>query len=557
MKQLGTTIMKHNPELKALLDSYDITRADPSYSHYKYAHVAPELRELLEAPDLVLTRQYRISERVLSSKLGIPPPAIRRTPDLLALVKDKQAEIDRRYREGDTRKTFKLWGVEHLNRGATPYSETHRRVFDFSHLSDLYGLVFAEYIGTAFVAVAASKTGADQYRHRITHFLKWLADDELGATIAKAVRHGGAIDTMQFEECAHRYHREVYFAFVGLADKKPGARGSHPNLQVIEMLSEAGVFPRVHFPRMSHRAFAWMKAAAKPSLAEARIEPGAQDVLRLAEAAASGDAPVDLGDDAVRFAETVNLERQRRPDLPASLPAAIRVICEERLLALRRAASAVFEEWRKDYEWARGEITRAPHSGADAFRMLEVVWSSGNTSQGRATVARLFPRRDTTTALRQLLALIDANFGGICPRNDSHPRSRFWEHAYRKVGGSPKVQALLAPTRQACSAVAVLYLCETGANVSTALSLSPDSIQPSRISGHLSVVGTKARSGGKPIYDLLSVRPTAPDCTSAAAAIQCLAAATDAARRAAPQHANALFLHVRRGRVIALNAQQI
>ena len=164
MKQLGTTIMKHNPELKALLDSYDITRADPSYSHYKYAHVAPELRELLEAPDLVLTRQYRISERVLSSKLGIPPPAIRRTPDLLALVKDKQAEIDRRYREGDTRKTFKLWGVEHLNRGATPYSETHRRVFDFSHLSDLYGLVFAEYIGTAFVAVAASKTGADQYR---------------------------------------------------------------------------------------------------------------------------------------------------------------------------------------------------------------------------------------------------------------------------------------------------------------------------------------------------------------------------------------------------------
>ena len=77
------------------------------------------------------------------------------------------------------------------------------------------------------------------------------------------------------------------------------------------------------------------------------------------------------------------------------------------------------------------------------------------------------------------------------------------------------------------------------------------------ISGHLSVVGIKTRSGGKPIYEHLFARSTAPDCTSAAEAIQYLAATTDAARRAAPQHANALFLHVRHGRVIVTNLEHI
>ena len=61
-----------HPEIKALLDRYDITRADPSYGRHKHAPRAPDLRELLEAPDLVLTRQYRINQRELNSKLGIP-----------------------------------------------------------------------------------------------------------------------------------------------------------------------------------------------------------------------------------------------------------------------------------------------------------------------------------------------------------------------------------------------------------------------------------------------------------------------------------------------------
>ena len=74
------------------------------------------------------------------------------------------------------------------------------------------------------------------------------------------------------------------------------------------------------------------------------------DTNEIVQSAQYRNIEFPAGRDAIAFAETLAMERSRRNDLPGSLPEAIRIVCEERLVELRRAASLVFEEWKQKYE---------------------------------------------------------------------------------------------------------------------------------------------------------------------------------------------------------------
>ena len=546
-KGMVDAIPRRHPKIKAIFDEYDeVIRDDPSYTQYKYAGLQDKLKALLAAPDLELTHGRIINLVALGKKLGVVRQVLRDTPQLNELIVGQQAEIDRRTREGTTQETFRLWGVAHPNVGVTPCSDPHDRIFDFCGLIDAYGLRFAEYIGTTFVAVVANQHDPRDYYRRICHFLNWLAADESGKHIADVVRRGGRIEPDEFEACVRHYQRAIFFEAIDERATRPGFR---PLFVVIKKFGEAGVFPLVQLPRIDHRTLT-QSAPARPSLAEARITSDAADILRLTEETETASPLVfDRGDDAKVFAETVARERHSRTDLPDDLPGAVRTICEERLVALRRAASRAFEDWRETREWARNEIALAQHSGAEIYSRLDRARRSDGTLAWKPVVAELFPHGNPSLALRNLLALIDHQFHGICPQYDSHEWAYFWRGVYLKTGGNRRVQSLLCPTRLVCTAVMMLYLCETGANESVALTLAPTAIRPCDVSGHVTVVGTKVRSRGKPIHDHIPLKSTADGCTSAAEALRYLIDATDAARRAEPAHADTLFVYGYHGRV--------
>ena len=385
---------KRSPKLRALLDAYDTTRDDPAYTPYKYDALETRLKQLLASPELKLTHGRIVSKQWLANRLGVYSQALSEAPRLSNLIKEKQSEIDRQLRRGRTRKSFQIGRTAHINLGATPYSAEHKRVFDFSELMPDYGLEFAERVGTVFIAVSAKLVGPKAHYHRIRHFLMWLADWRSG-DIAERFGRGEKVERAEFEHAVLRYKEVVTY---GGDDGQAHRRRSHPLLSIIERYGDAGLFPRVRVPPAT-REKNRRTSTPRPSLVEARaLDADTKEIMRTAH---YRDIEFSAGTDAIAFSETLAIERARRDDLPSALPEAIRTLCEERLVELRRSASRVFEAWRQKYETRRKLIeTAADATGEEIFKRLEEGRKAGLFSDPwKRLVASTFPKADPERAL--------------------------------------------------------------------------------------------------------------------------------------------------------------
>ena len=542
-------VQKRAPKLRALLDCYDTTRDDRAYTPYKYDALETRLKKVLASGKLKLTHGRIVSILWLANRLGVEPHALRTTPRLSNLIKEKQREIDRQLRQGRTKKAFRIGGMDHINLGATPYSKAHKRVFEFGELVPDYGLEFAERVGTVFIAVSGRLASPKSHYHRIRHFLGWLVNRPSG-DIAERLRRGEAVACAEFERAVLVYKSELTY---GGADGQTHRRPRNPLLSIVEKFGAAGLFPRVRISRAS-REKRGRTSTPRPSLAEARALES--DTKEIVQSAQYRNIEFPAGRDAIAFAETLAKERSRRNDLPGSLAEAIRIVCEERLVELRRAASLVFEEWKQKYESGRKLIEGADYPGEEIFEMLEKGRTTGVFSyQWRRLVSSIFPQAEPDRALGNVLTLIEAKFQGICPAGRGGEWGSFWIAQYRKVGGMREIQAHLLPPRVVVSAIVILYLCESGTNSEVALGMRQSAIRKSASPRHLSIVGRKGRAGNRAIFSDLPIRSTATGCTSAAEALLFYRLAV---RKARPRdRETGLFIHVASDAVRALEEWQL
>ena len=539
-------VRKRAPKLMELLDEFDTTREDPTYTQYKYEGLEMRVKELLTSTDLKLTHGWRISLKWIAEQLGMNSSVLVSTPRLKELIEQRQSEINQGLRRGTTKKAFQIGGTTHLNLGPTPYSDPHGRAFSFEELVAHYGLEFAEKVGTVFVAVVRNQTSPRAYYQRIKHFLLWLAE---GATagIAERLKMGKAIERPEFERAALWYQQEVMYG----KSVTPGKKSrKHPALTVIERFGEVGMFPRVRFPR-TRRMRKNRTRTPRPSLAEARDVGNEAEILELAkEEAQYRGIDIDQGGDVLAFVETLARERAIRDDLPFELPEAIRILCEERLVELRRAASTVFEEWKEYYLHGQVLVGNAEHSGEQIFELLEEGRATGKgiySYRWTRLVSTIFPENEPEKALANLLALIDARYGGICPQTSKHEWGTFWVHQYRKVGGKDRVQAFLLPPRLVVSAILMMYLCESGTNSEVACAMTTSAVRSSATPRHMSIVGRKARARNKAIFNELPIESTAKGCTSAVEAILFYRDVMNRVRTHGDE--TPLFVHVARGKL--------
>ena len=540
-------ILNENPAVKALLDEYDVTRGDDRYSPYKYDALAGQLAELLDRNAFELVQTRKINKESLARRLGVRPAVLLSTPKLAALIREKQGQLDESRRRGLTARAFRIYGADHINLGVTPYSDAHGRVFDFSALTEEYGLAFVERVATTFVAVSVNLAFPSSEHPRLVDFLTWLAALPDSA-IARWLRDGQPVDRREFVRVALLYQQEVTYGEISEARQAISSR-----FAIIEKFGEAGLFPRVHFPRTVDRRRRRVKIP-RPSLAEAPVvDADARKILEAAEAASKyRGLSLDAGKDAIAFAQTLAIERARRTDLPESLPEAIRILCDERLVEIRKAASTLVEAWRVTYREGRELVAQAEHEGAHMYEMLEKEHEQGmETGPWRKLVGSLFPRSQPRRALANLLAVIEAKFHGVCPKSSGGAWGKFWGGRFRNVGGAQAVQAYLCPRRLVVSALVCLYLCESGVNSGVALSMKANAIRPSRRPRHIIVTGRKGRARNRAIYSELALRPTVHGCMSAAEALLFYA---DAVRPLRIGHEDMpLFVHVARCRLQPLS----
>lgn len=180
---------------------------------------------------------------------------------------------------------------------------------------------------------------------------------------------------------------------------------------------------------------------------------------------------------------------------------AILALNEKHLDELRHAAESDFMMWRDHYSAGQALLSKADPATLKLF-------DSGQLSphSPMATFRRIFPFERPEIATANFLYLCVHRFNAQIPAETKVPdwRSRLLL-ILRNLGGKFHLDAMLSLHREGIACGIIIFLVDTGANVSTALELLTDREEKTDTEGLVRVISTKARSGYEPIVEALPV----------------------------------------------------
>jgi len=190
------------------------------------------------------------------------------------------------------------------------------------------------------------------------------------------------------------------------------------------------------------------------------------------------------------------------------IAAALAKINNQRLSDLRRCAEEELKVWYNHFKEGErllllcdmpvGEIRRIVHS---KYR---------NTNAKRWAIRRLFPIHTPDLAVSRYLTYVLHEHRGLIPATSTSKTGNFHASFCRvnrlKVAN---LRAYLTPHPRATNAVQIIFLIDTGANVSVCNSLERNCISESELPNHKSIAGSKDRARGKLIVSELPTKDPA------------------------------------------------
>lgn len=234
-------------------------------------------------------------------------------------------------------------------------------------------------------------------------------------------------------------------------------------------------------------------------LAAAGKAPSKKDVKAIVDYFTSSGVPID-DEDAKAYITSLAtlLTPDERKDAKTIKDAYVR-LSKEHLGSLTRAAESEFLKWSSHYDRGQALLEGAEPS---VLRIYDA-----NKFRSASDWARLFPIDDDDLTIANLLLLVRDRFNGIVTLTNTLPypmKDRFGK-AVSRAGGVYALDAMLHLHRDAVAAAAILYMLDTGANLSTALSLEVDFERPTSEAGMVEFFGVKARANYSAIYDVLPI----------------------------------------------------
>lgn len=512
-----SVVENRSPKLRSLFEEYDLIVKSNGYSQFSADRYIDELKRILATTELVLDSSSRkISLNWLAKLLDVTAGKIRSSPSLMALINERTKMLHESQSRGRTKKSFRVYGAEHINVGAMPYSEKHGRVYSFVSLIKLYSLEFAEKVATCFIAITNKDvvgTAKDKYL-RLLDFFEWLVDSRnYDSSIATSLRGNATVNDAEFGRACMAYRAYL---------TQTNSTNTNLNLYVITQLGEARIIPKFKFLTQARKH---QDKSHRKSILEASINKDEQSRLEniLMDAAKYRGIEISNGKDTKDFLETLLFEKLRNPNLSDDLVESMLEITNIRLAEIRIQASKTFREWSILYDRGK-ELLKLATVNCEEFRLKLDGRASISGFQWSQYIAEVFPNHDPELMLANLLSVINNLYQG-CPPTAATTNMQMWNKKYQLVGGLENVASHLVPTRKAHSAALILYLCESGANVSVATTLATDCVRNSSVPLHKKIVGRKDRANGKVIYDDLPIRAENEDYVSAVEALECICAA--------------------------------
>lgn len=400
-----TTCENRNPLLKELLAEYSDIVESETYTQYKYDYLKEELIQLLNNKHLVLNKSKKLNIVYLAKKLDVYPEALRMTPSLSELIKQKQGQIDQCQRGGVTKRHISLGSLNCINLGATPWSVSHQRAFDFSKLINSYGLEFSEKVGSLFIYITKNDKNPKSYYLCLLNYFIWLLTQQKFSTVIDSYKSGEIIDSIIFSRTLLEYRQFCQ-------GDKNYKKYKKFRLEIFTRLSNINLFPSITIKiRKNRSSFNAMKKLASPvpSIAEAEYTDNHQitNIIK-----SLGDV-FDNNRDTIAFVNTLSYERSQRDDLNGNIVDSIITICDERLTEIRVQASQIFRNWYQKYLQGETLLANKEYMGAELKDKLDLSAKSNNRREWNQTLIEMFPNTDKKKLLTNILTLINEEFEGL------------------------------------------------------------------------------------------------------------------------------------------------
>lgn len=209
----------------------------------------------------------------------------------------------------------------------------------------------------------------------------------------------------------------------------------------------------------------------------------------------AAQVPVDILHDEVAVAE------------------AIFSINAKALADVRAAAEDTFLHWRD--VWLKGQaLLNTP--GISAVNVLRHA-SGEPKNKANAPRRALFSPDLGDEAIGNFLRFFNEKFGPHVPSQVELKWPTFMQEAFWQLGGRENFDAGFCLHRRGVAAAVILYLVDSGANISTALNLTTDSEQETDDPNFVNLVSFKDRAGPEPIVKQLPLKTPGVRVTAAQA----------------------------------------
>jgi hypothetical protein len=377
------------------------------------------------------------------------------------------------------------------NHPLCPYIPQHSASFDFRPFEDL-GKPFVTAVVSVFAKRAGGygKSAAKQDYHSLEVLFRWIQScmETFPGFRQKLRANYKAISVDEWESVLHTWRDE----FVnGKNEKSESTRAQI--IRDVNVFIDAWVCAKILKPisRLAPIRYANKKARPKKCLAEV-----SNNSVKHRSIEESG---LDQETQSSRFS-TEDIAQNGRRDTAAALAK----INKQRLGDLRRCAEEELKVWYNHF--MEGErllrLCDMPFS-----KIRKVIHSKYCTLETRRrAIAKLFPKRSPDLTLSRYLTYVLHEYSGLIPINASRKPYTFHSDFCRSRGlRVANLRAHLTPHVRATNAVKIIFMVDTGANVSVCHSLERNCLSESDLPKHKSIAGFKDRARGKLIVSELPI----------------------------------------------------
>jgi len=372
------------------------------------------------------------------------------------------------------------------------------REFEFFFLLPFASLALAQAIALAFGLFAARFA-------RKTALGRYEGFRRMWRVVAAQASHPPNASNLRSGELAEWWAKRVHEYGVAAFNNATKATSAKTDVQGLETvlgeLSSCGLLADVakveppknlHLRKVPRPGFFELSASSQPAPREAASE--------LVKHFRSIGVPVEdkEAEDFIGLVAALLTPAERKD--PAKINEIYLKRTQEHLAALTSAAEEQYLRWATHYAEGQALIEQADP------RILS-FYDEGRLNTSLEDFRRVLPANNSATATANLLLLARERFDGRIPSSNALPMplgSRFLA-LVNSIGGVYHLDAMLILHRSAVAAAAILYLIDSGANLSTALSLEEDFERPTSEPGVVEFFGVKARANYAAIYDALPV----------------------------------------------------